>query len=174
MTLPSRLRWLWLTLFVALLDRATKSWFESHTSGHWPKEVIHHSVYLVQGRNPGIGFGFFSDSASTFTRILLIVGAFLVIVVLAWMLVASRTAGACACAGIALLLGGATGNLTDRLLHGAVTDFLEVWLRFIPLRIFNPWPAFNVADSAIAIGAILILLELFFPSRLPAGQGVKS
>jgi len=165
MTSPARLRWLWLTFFVVLLDRATKAWFEFHTSGHWPKELVHNYVYLVQSRNPGIGFGFFSDSASNLTRMVLILGSLLMIAVLAWMLLASRNAGACAEAGIAFLLGGAAGNLTDRLLHGAVTDFLEVWLRFIPLRIFNPWPAFNVADSAIAIGAILILLELLFSSR---------
>jgi signal peptidase II len=174
LTVPTRLRWLWLTLVVVLLDRATKAWFESHTSGRWPREVFRNFVYLVQSRNPGIGFGLFSDSASTLTRIVLIVGSFIVIAVLAWMLVASRTAGACAAAGIALLLGGATGNLTDRLLHGVVTDFLEVWLRFLPFRIFNPWPAFNVADSAIAVGAFLILLELFFPSRLPPRPGVES
>lgn len=174
MNLPSRLRWLWLTLVVVLLDRATKAWFESHVAGSWPKELIHNSVYLVQSRNPGIGFGFFSDSASATTRVILILGSFVVIAVIAWMLVAGQSGGARAAAGLALLLGGATGNLTDRILHGVVTDFLEVWLRFIPLRIFNPWPAFNVADSAIAIGAILILLEVLFPPRVPSRQSVKS
>jgi signal peptidase II len=59
-------------------------------------------------------------------------------------------------AGIALLLGGATGNVTDRIVHGAVTDFLEVWLGTYR------WPAFNVADSAITIGAALIILDLLF------------
>jgi signal peptidase II len=174
LTFPTRLRWLWLTLVVVLFDRATKAWFESHTAGSWPKEVIRNSVYLVQSRNPGIGFGFFSDSASTTTRILLIAGSFVVIAVLAWMLVANQSGGARTAAGLALLLGGATGNLTDRILHGAVTDFLEVWLHFIPLRLFNPWPAFNVADSAIAIGAFLILLEVLFPPRVPSSQSVKS
>ena len=55
-----------------------------------------------------------------------------------------------------MLLGGATGNLTDRILHGAVTDFFEVLLGSYR------YPAFNVADSAISIGAILILLDLLF------------
>jgi signal peptidase II len=61
-----------------------------------------------------------------------------------------------ACAGLALLLGGATGNVTDRIIHGAVTDFLEVWIGSYR------WPAFNVADSAITIGAILLILDLIF------------
>jgi signal peptidase II len=170
---PSRFRWLWLTLVVALLDRASKAWFESYTSGSWPREVVHNYIYLVQSRNPGIGFGILSNSASPAIRILLIAGSFLVIAVFAWLLVSGQT-GARASAGLALLLGGAAGNLTDRLLHGAITDFLEVWLRFLPFRLFNPWPAFNVADSAITIGAILILLEILFPSRLPSSQNVKS
>jgi len=73
----------------------------------------------------------------------------------------ARSAGALQAAGLALLLGGATGNVTDRILHGAVTDFLEVWLRFMPWRIFHPWPAFNVADSAVTIGAVLSCLRYF-------------
>ena len=77
----------------------------------------------------------------------------------AWLLVAGQS-GAMACAGLALLLGGATGNVTDRILHGAVTDFFEVWLGSYR------WPAFNVADSAITIGAILLILDLvFFPAK---------
>jgi signal peptidase II len=64
-----------------------------------------------------------------------------------------------AAAGLSLLLGGATGNVTDRILHGAVTDFFEVW--FGTYR----YPAFNVADSAIAIGAALILLDILFGRR---------
>ncbi len=86
---------------------------------------------------------------------------------IAWLLVASRSGGAMQAAGLALLLAGATGNVTDRILHGAVTDFLEVWLRFIPLRIFHPWPAFNVSDSAITVGAFLIILEILFGRQRP-------
>jgi signal peptidase II len=100
-----------------------------------------------------------SDSASTGTRIVLILGSIAVIAVLAWLLVTSRSGSALAAAGLALLLGGATGNVTDRILHGAVTDFFEVW--FGTYR----YPAFNVADSAIAIGAALILLDLLFGRR---------
>jgi signal peptidase II len=85
--------------------------------------------------------------------------------VIAWLLVAGNGMSAFSCAGLALILGGATGNVTDRILHGAVTDFLEFTIRFIPLRIFNPWPAFNVADSAITIGALCILLDILFGHR---------
>src|SRR6266852_5265019 len=68
--------------------------------------------------------------------------------------------------GIALLLGGATGNVTDRIIHGAVTDFFEVWFGSYH------YPAFNVADSAIAIGAALTLLDVLFGQRL-ATRGIS-
>jgi Lipoprotein signal peptidase len=101
----------------------------------------------------------FADSSSEWVRYGLIAGSLAVIVILAWYLVAANGVSSCAAAGLAMLLGGATGNLTDRILHGAVTDFFEVW--FGAYR----YPAFNVADSAITIGAILILVDVFFPTR---------
>jgi signal peptidase II len=156
MNLPPRLRWLWLTLAIVLLDRATKAWFEARTVEGWRHEIIHNFIYLVHSRNPGIAFGVLADSASTLTRITLIVGSLVVISVLAWLLVASKSASAMGNAGLALLLGGAAGNVADRIFHGAVTDFFEVWLGSYH------YPAFNVADSAITIGAALILLDVLF------------
>jgi len=159
MTLPPRLRWLWLTFTIIVLDRASKAWFEARTVEGWRHELIHNFIYLVHSRNPGIAFGVMGESASTGTRILLIAGSLLVIGVLAWLLVAGKAASAMAAAGLALLLGGAAGNVTDRIFQGAVTDFFEVWLGSYH------YPAFNVADSAITIGAILIVLDLLFSSR---------
>jgi signal peptidase II len=153
MKLPLRLRWLWLTLGIVILDRATKAWFETQTDENWRHEVVRHFIYLVHSRNPGIAFSLFADSHSPWLRIVLTAGSLIVICVLAWLLVAGQ-GGAAASAGLALLLGGATGNVTDRILHGAVTDFLEVWIGSYR------WPAFNVADSAITIGAILLILDL--------------
>jgi signal peptidase II len=168
MILPSRLRFLWLTLAVVLLDRATKAWFETQTTEGWRHEVIHHFLYLVYARNPGIAFSFFADSASPWMRVLLITGSLIVIAVLAWLLVTGHSVGRFTGAGLALLLGGATGNVTDRILHGAVTDFFELWFGSYH------YPAFNVADSAITIGAILILLEVLFPPRVRSSQSAES
>jgi signal peptidase II len=156
MTLPPRLRWFWLTLAIVLLDRATKAWFEARTVEGWRQEVIHNFIYLVHSRNPGIAFGVLADSASTATRIVLIAGSILVIAVLAWLLVAGKSSGARGEAGLALLLGGAAGNVADRIFHGAVTDFFEVWFGTYH------YPAFNIADSAITIGAALILIDVLF------------
>jgi len=101
-------------------------------------------------------------------RVALIAGSLAVIAILAWMLVASRSGGAMSAAGLALLLGGATGNVTDRIVHGAVTDFFEVWLGSYR------WPAFNVADSAIFIGASLLILDVLFSSRTGTVAARKS
>jgi signal peptidase II len=159
MILPSRLRWLWLTLAVVLADRATKAWFESQTPQGWRRELIHHFVYLVHSRNPGIAFGVFADVASPWVRLTLVAVSIAVIAALAWLFVAGHSGGSLTAAGLALLLGGATGNVTDRIIHGAVTDFFEVWFGSYH------YPAFNVADSAIAIGAAFILLDVLFGHR---------
>lgn len=167
MILPCRLRWLWLTLGVVFLDRATKAWIESRPENYFPHPWIGNVVDLVATKNPGIAFSFLAEYPAFTVRVLLIAVSLIIIGFIAWMLVASRSGGALQAAGLALLLAGATGNVTDRILHGAVTDFLEVWLRFIPLRIFHPWPAFNVSDSAITVGAFLIILEVLFGRQHP-------
>ena len=78
----------------------------------------------------------------------------MIVILLCWLLAAGHAGGATSQAGFALIAGGAAGNLLDRLLHGGVTDFLELHAG----RFF--WPAFNLADSAITVGAVLVALEL--------------
>lgn len=165
MKLTARLRWLILTLVVVFLDRLSKAAIEVRTTEGWRHELVHNFIYLVHSRNPGIAFSIFADSNSHWVRYLLIAGSLVVIAILAWYLVSANGVTSRAAAGLALLLGGATGNLTDRILHGAVTDFFEVL--FGSYR----YPAFNVADSAITIGAILILLDLILPAKtVPAAK----
>jgi signal peptidase II len=168
LTVPTRLRFLWLTLAIVFLDRATKAWIESRSTDRFPHPVIQNFFYLVDSRNPGIAFSFLAGLSSPALRVFLICGSLIIIAVITWLLVVGRGISSLHAAGLALLLGGATGNVTDRILHGVVTDFIEVYLRFLPWRIFNPWPAFNVADSAITIGAILILLDVLFGRRSDA------
>jgi signal peptidase II len=167
MILPRRLRWLWLTLGVVFLDRASKAWIESKPEEYFPHPLIANSVEIIRSHNPGIAFRLFADASSA-GRYILIIG------IIAWMLVASRNLSALSTAGLALVLAGATGNVTDRMVHGAVTDFLQVWLHFLPWHIFNPWPTFNVADSAVTIGAIQIIFDLLFrPQAAPTAETEK-
>jgi signal peptidase II len=157
MTFPSRLRWLLLTLFIVVADRATKALIESRTTEGWHRELLHNFIYLVHSKNPGIAFSMFAGSQSPWLRVILVVLSVLFIAALAWLLITSKSITWRSLAGLSLLIGGAAGNLTDRLIHGAVTDFFEVWLGNYR------YPAFNVADSAITIGAILVLLDVLFP-----------
>jgi signal peptidase II len=156
MIFHSRLRWLFLTLFIVVADRLTKALIESRTTEGWHHELIGNFIYLVHSKNPGIAFSMFANSSSPWLKTVLIVVSLLFIIILAWLLVTSTSSTWRTLAGLALLIGGAAGNLTDRIVHGAVTDFFEVW--FGTYR----YPAFNVADSAITIGAILVLLDVFF------------
>jgi signal peptidase II len=147
-------RWLWLSLAVLAADRATKFAIERYTSPFFRHSIISDIVVLVHAQNPGIAFSMFSDSRSPWLTPLLVLGSVVVMALLVWMIVTGRAGGALAQCGLALILGGAAGNVLDRVIHGGVTDFLEVRLwTYI-------WPAFNVADSAITIGAALVLFEL--------------
>jgi signal peptidase II len=149
---------------VLAADRATKFAIEKYTSLFFRHSVISDIVVLVHSQNPGIAFSMFSDSRSRLLTPVLVSSAVVVMGLLVWMIVTGRAGGALAQCGLALILGGAAGNALDRVINGSVTDFLEVRLwKYI-------WPAFNVADSAITIGAILVLFELFFSGRQQAGS----
>jgi signal peptidase II len=167
MIFPSRLRWLWLTLGVVLFDRASKAWIESRPLTFFPHTVIPGYFEIVYSRNTGIAFSFFADASSSAVRYLLIIGSVVIIGVIAWMLVASSELSTWSAAGLALLLAGATGNVTDRMVHGAVTDFLQFWLKFLPWHLFNPWPTFNVADAAVTVGAIFLVFDVLFAQQRP-------
>jgi signal peptidase II len=152
-------RWLWLSLAVIVADRATKFAIERYTNLFFRRPIVSDVVVLVHNQNPGIAFGVFSDSSSPWLTPFLVVSSIAVMILLVWMLVKGRAGGTLAHGGLALILGGAAGNAIDRMIHGGVTDFLEV-----RLGTFR-WPAFNTADSAITIGAVLVLFELFFGVR---------
>jgi signal peptidase II len=148
--------WLWLSLGVIAVDRATKLCIERYSSATFYRPILFDIVFLVHNQNPGIAFGVFSDSNSPWLRPLLLLSSAAVMVFLAWLLLSKRAGGRLAQCGLAMILGGAAGNALDRLLHGGVTDFLGVRLgTYI-------WPPFNVADSAITIGVVLVLIELLF------------
>jgi signal peptidase II len=154
-------RWLWLSLAVLAVDRATKYVIERYTSPLFRRSVVSDIVVLVHSQNPGIAFSIFSNSRSPWLAPVLIMSAVVVMILLVWMIITGRAGGVMAHCGLALILGGAAGNALDRVIHGRVTDFLEVRLwTYI-------WPAFNVADSAITIGAALVLFELLFGASGP-------
>ena len=155
-------RWLMALIAVAviLLDRFTKLWIVAHiTPGH-AIIVIPKVFRLTHVLNTGAAFSMFESSPSPLlVRNLLIafsVVAVIVVLVLLWRIGRTVTTTSVA---LALILGGAIGNLYDRVRYAHVVDFLEVHI------VRYHWPDFNVADSAIVVGACLLLLEMLRPQR---------
>lgn len=161
---PRGARWLWLSLATLLADRATKECIERYTPPYYRFELIPHFAALVHSTNTGMAFGFFDGAPMKWISIFLMLVAAAVVAALVWWLLVARSGTPLAHASLALIAGGAAGNLWDRLLHGGVTDFVELHAgSFV-------WPAFNLADSAITVGALLILGELFLGERHAAQQ----
>jgi len=156
--------WVIVSLAVLAADRVTKSLVERVTITGWRRTLIPGFFDLVHTRNSGIAFGLLADSPLPWMRIALIALSLVAAVAMAWLLVAGRAGGQRSRAGIALILGGAAGNLLDRLMDGGVVDFILIYFRG------HEWPAFNVADSAIVVGAALVLLELLFARHPEAEQ----
>ncbi|NCA70151.1 MAG: lipoprotein signal peptidase [Sphingobacteriia bacterium] len=157
--------WLWLSLLILLLDQATKWLVLSRVQPFTVIELIP-NINLTLMFNTGAAFSFLAD-AGGWQRWLLVVVALAVTVALTiWLLRLRSGEGLLAC-GLALLIGGAIGNLIDRILLGHVVDFIQVYLPFLPLAIFNPWPSFNVADSAISVGVIILLIATLIAREQP-------
>lgn len=118
---------------------------------------------LTHVHNPGIAFSLFSDSGPL-VRLALHAVILTAVVVIAWMAARQSHHATALAVAFGLILGGAVGNLIDRIVHGWVVDFLHVWVR-LGDRVLS-WPDFNVADSAITIGAItLVASEVLFSGR---------
>jgi signal peptidase II len=157
-------RWIWPALFVLAADQSSKLAVERFLPLNGIRVVIPNIFNLVNTTNPGVAFGLLANSRTPWVGHALALFSALVMVFLAWMLVARRAGGVLSEWGMSLILGGAAGNVLDRLIHGSVTDFLDFYWRAYH------WPAFNVADSAIVIGAGLVLIELFHERPQPAEE----
>jgi signal peptidase II len=148
---------LWALAIGALaLDQFTKYLVEHHTALGSIHEVIPGLLNIMHTSNTGVAFGIFADSANPWRAPLLIGSSVAVIVLLVWLLATGRAGARLGEWGVALILGGAVGNVFDRLARRSVTDFIDVHLGN-----YYHWYTFNVADSAIVIGAFLVILELF-------------
>jgi len=160
-------RWFWLTGGIVAADRATKAAVEAYTPENFHRVLVPGLINLVHSHNPGIAFGLLANLGSKWLTVLLVASSVAVIGLLGWLLATDRGGGRRNQAGLALILGGAAGNLIDRLLYGSVTDFFEVGLGSYY------WPAFNVADSAITIGAAFVVLELLLGRRQPTDRDTE-
>ncbi len=141
------------TVFAA--DRITKSVIESRVATWETIVVIPGFFNIVHTRNPGAAFSLLATAEAGWRSALLVGLSMVAVALLAVLLWRSPQPGGAPRWALSLMLGGALGNLYDRLITGEVTDFLEFYLgRF-------RWPAFNLADSAISLGAAWIVLDLW-------------
>jgi signal peptidase II len=145
-------------------DQASKYAVDRFTSPGSLQVLIPGLLNLVHTSNPGVAFGLFADSRMPWRAPLLILFSVAVIGLIIWMLATGRAGGAMGRFGLALILGGAAGNVVDRMFHRGVTDFIDFHLGTYH------WYTFNVADSAIVIGAALVVLEIGGGWRWPFGR----
>lgn len=148
------LKGLTLTVFIIILDQLTKNYAAQELILHEPVSLFSGFNFTLM-HNTGAAFSFLNQLGSWFFIALAsVVSLFIVI----WMY-GLPTSKRWLLFALAFVLGGALGNLWDRVTLGYVIDFIDVSLVFLPWRIFNPWPAFNIADSAIFIGAIMLIID---------------
>ncbi len=161
--IDSRLKAYGLSAVVFALDRVSKLMVEARVSAFDVHTVIPGFFDIVHSQNRGVAFGIMNDSTSAWRTVVLIVFSAAAMILVGGMLWKASRMDRWTVAGLALVLGGAAGNLFDRVVWGRVTDFLEFYIGDMH------WPTFNVADSCIVIGSGLLLLELLRPKREPAG-----
>lgn len=157
-------RWLWLSITVLVIDQLSKLYIVTHMRLFEIIDVL--PVFnIALFHNVGVAFSMLAGAAG-WTRWFFIVLALAIAAgIAAWLLRAPAATSRWVLTGLALVAGGALGNAMDRLTHGYVVDFLQFH--------YQGWffPTFNVADSAISVGAVLLVLDGMFLQR--KDKGVK-
>jgi signal peptidase II len=139
---------------VIVLDQITKSAITSRFAMHEAYPIINGFFNLVYVMNPGAAFGFLANMSGTFRYVFFTGITVVVILLIIYYIVKSKPQNMLMVISLTLIFAGAVGNLIDRIRFGAVVDFLDVYVGTAH------WPAFNVADSAISVGAVLMIWEM--------------
>lgn len=156
--------WLALSVLVIIVDQFTKYLVVQRMSLFDSTPIIPH-LNLTLLHNTGAAFSFLADAGGWQRWLFVLLGVAVSGFILAWLRRMPASQGALLPASLALILGGALGNVIDRALHGYVVDFVDVYYGSWH------WPAFNVADSAITVGAVLFIIDSISDSlRTAAGR----
>lgn len=151
--------WVFVAVIVVLADQLTK-WAIVEWVPLYDKIPLNSFINLTHQKNPGAAFSFLADAGGWQRWFFVALSSIVSVVIIVWLWRIRNDGLTVLAAGLALVLGGAIGNLIDRILLGHVTDFIQVW--------FGSWafPSFNVADAGISVGAALLILDaLFFSGR---------
>ncbi len=143
-----------ITILVVLLDQATKAWIVSTMGLHDSYAVVNGFFNITSVRNPGAAFGFLAGAPPAFRTVFFIAVTVGAIMLILYYLKISRIDDFPLIVSLGLIFAGAAGNLIDRVRFGEVVDFLDVYVGNYH------WPAFNVADSAISIGASVLVVTM--------------
>ena len=163
MNLTARRPYLLLTAAVIVLDQITKRLVATSVELHDSREIVSGLVSLTHVRNRGAAFGFLSNAEFPHQAILFSLLSLVALGAIAVYSFRLPAAQRWAQLALALIMGGAVGNLIDRIAYGFVIDFVDVYWRG------HHWPAFNVADSCISIGVAMLILDLLrSPAERPA------
>jgi signal peptidase II len=143
-----------LALLIVLLDRWTKRLIAARIAMYSHIQIIPGFFRITHTENTGAAFSLFADSPSHWKTVLLIGFSFVAMVIVSVLLWKQTRARTITGVALAFILGGAMGNLWDRVASGRVVDFLLFYVKQYQ------WPVFNLADSAIVVGAILLVIEI--------------
>ena len=149
---------------VTLSDQLTKAFIQATMSLHSSWTVIAGFLNITYVRNPGAAFGFLAQAAPGFRAIFFVLVTLLAIGMILYYLAKTQTGQTWLVFALSLILSGALGNLIDRLRFGEVIDFIDVYWRS------HHWPAFNVADAAISVGAVIMILVMMRDGKVNSGQ----
>lgn len=157
------LKWLWLSGIVIVLDQVTKYVASSQLQFHVPVSVMP-SFNWYLAHNTGAAFSFLSDAGGWQRWFFISLAAVVAVIIVSWLkrLDARQTWLA---AALSLILGGAIGNVIDRIYHGYVIDFIQWYYKSYY------WPAFNIADAAITVGAAILIIDGLFGLKKESRQG---
>ena len=155
MRLPPR-QFLLLAAGVLVLDQLSKAVVSSALRLHEVRPIIYGLLNLTHIHNTGVAFGLLAGQASLMRTLFFLALSVLALAVVLWMVFRLPQGHKVELVALSLIFGGAVGNVVDRIRLGRVIDFIDVYYRAYH------WPAFNVADSAITIGVILLLCRLVF------------
>lgn len=144
---------------VVALDQATKAWVLGSFALYESRPVVPGLFRFTYLRNPGAAFSFLADQAESFRRPFFLGVTAVALAVILGVVARLPPKRGWTLAGLSLVFGGAVGNLIDRVRWGEVIDFLDVFWKT------HHWPPFNVADSAITVGMVVLLAEEFFAKK---------
>ena len=157
------MNWLWLSSLVVILDQLSKQIAENSLLLHKPLAVFPGFNWTLM-YNKGAAFSFLSQAGGWQRWFFIILSSVISVALIIWLKQLKKDQQVLS-AGIAFILGGAIGNVIDRSLYGHVIDFIQVYYKDFY------WPAFNIADSAITLGAGLLVLDMFIEYKKAHNNG---